>query len=338
MYVRPLLCHCHELKGRSPIDSIKKNWLKLTISTVIVLIIGGFLASRADIRFGKFLEAVEQMGWFAILLAFFGNFSQVLFLILRHDALIPREQHPGYRRVFFGVGMGHTVNMFFPARAGEVLKCLFLSQPKIPGKVTPLSVAGVLVADRVVDITTLVLMAVLTHAYVQPQIQERLRNWSIPWGWVGAIAVVAVLVGLWFFFFRESSRKARRWGREFRSGLACLARPRYFALALFFAAISWTGELASLVVLCGTQGLQLTAGNAVFVLITISIVGSIPLSLANIGPYEAATAVVLVSLGMGYEQALAVATVHHILQLSSIALWASITLVTREKKRTRAPR
>lgn len=278
---------------------------------------------------------MQSMSIWAIAVAYLGNFLQAFLLILRHDVLIPREQHPGYRRVFFGIGVGHGVNVFFPARAGEVLKCLLLTQPKKEGKVTPLSVAGVLVADRVVDISTLSLMAIATRAYIQPPIQQWLRGLHVPWYWVAIVLTFVLALSLWFFFFRESTRRARRWGREFRSGLHCLGRPKWLAIAMVLAALSWGGELVSLIVLCSTQGFSLTLGNSVFVLIAISLVASMPVSFGNIGPYEAAGALVLVSLGLNYETALAVATVHHLVQLAAIATWTLIALLLRERPKRR---
>ena len=292
------------------------------------------MASRANIRPSEVWRTIQQLGWRPAFVAFAGCFGQVLFMILRYHAIIPRSINPGLRRVTYAISLGHLTNTYFPARAGDVLKCFLLSRAQ-RGKRSRLSLlaaTGAVVADRVLDVSVLLLMALIWRAFSHPRIQEWMNSLPLNWG-VGILAVgVLVLAAVgWHVFLRQRSVRAAKWGAEFRSGMVGLTDPRSVGLAAAFAFVSWGGEALAIHALANSQGLELTFGNTVFVVLMLNLAISVPLSFANVGPFEAAVALSLTSFGLDSTQAVAVATVHHGLQLFSIGLWAAIALLIRER-------
>jgi uncharacterized membrane protein YbhN (UPF0104 family) len=293
------------------------------------------MASHAHIRPKEVWTAIGELGFGSVAIAFLGCFTQVLFLVLRSDVLIPRETYPGARRVVYSIGLGHLMNTYFPARAGDVLKCFLLSQGGSP--LSLLSAAGVLIGDRIIDITVLLGMAVAWKAYAHPQMVEWLSGVSIPYTLVSAGVLISALAGALFWFTRKGSRRTAKWTKEFWKGTACLSRPRFLLLGVLFAFISWSGEALALQALAQAQGTSLTFGNAVFVVVALNLAISVPLSFANVGPFEAAIALALSTFGMAAPQAVAVATIHHAIQLVVILAWGAIALLVRPRKLRRRP-
>lgn len=324
----------------SPIEALRKNWLKLSLSTLVVMAVGAFVASKAAINPQLVWQAMQSMGWGAILLAFLGNFLQILFLILRYQVLIPREIHPGFRRVVYAIGLGQTVNTFFPARAGDVLKCFLFSKAK-PQRLTLLSSAGVLLADRIVDMSALIFMAVAWGSYRHPSIQERLATLTMTSALVTAFVLLGIAVAVVFLLRR--ARRISRWSTEFRRGTLCLTRPKWLALGFVMGALCWSGEALSIIALSHTQGLNLSFANAVFVIVALNLAIAVPVSFANVGPFEAAIALALTTFGLDSSPAFAVATVHHGIQLAALLLWSALALLARRsetaslRRRRRSP-
>jgi uncharacterized membrane protein YbhN (UPF0104 family) len=338
IYVKSTLRRCHAADNRYPykdqetrISVLRNNWLKLSISTAVVMGVGLWFASRAQIKPLEVWHAIQSLGPGYAALAALAVFGQVLFIILRYEVLIPVEMRPGFQRVTYSISLGHLLNTYFPARAGDVLKCYLLSK----GRSNPLSLlaaTGVLIADRIVDVGTLLLMAVIWKSYDHPMMRQLVGNMSFNIGaGAGIVAIVIIGVG-WFFLVRKSSHRIVAWGGEFKRGMLCLGRPKYLLLGMALAFISWSGELLSFQFLAASQGVTLTFGNAIFVLLALNLAISIPLSFANVGPFEAAIALALATFGMQSSSALAVATVHHGIQILVIGLWGGIALIIRPRK------
>ena len=76
---------------------------------------------------------------------------------------------------------------------------------------------------------------------------------------------------------------------------------------------------------------NLSLGELMFVLLVLNIAISVPVSFANVGPFEAAIALALTSFGMDGSKALAVATVHHAIQLITIGLGAAVSVFMRRR-------
>jgi uncharacterized membrane protein YbhN (UPF0104 family) len=309
---------------------VKKNWIQLTVSTLLIMILGAWLASRAEIEPSEVGRAIVSVGWKAFFLAFLCHFIQISLVILRYHLLAPREIHPGFRRLSYAIGIGHALNTYFPARLGDVLKCFFLSQGS-GNRMTALSGAGLVVADRLLDVSMLLLMAVLWRPYEHPRMKEWLSTLPLHLGWgIVGLGVVAVFL-VWFFFLRGKTGLAARWTGEFRDGTLGLTRPGPVLLGAALAIVAWGAEVTSIQILAASQGVSLTFSNCLFVILWLNFAISLPLSLANLGPFEAAIALTLATFGMDSNSAFAVATVQHGVQLLVVACFAGMAMVVRPR-------
>jgi uncharacterized protein (TIRG00374 family) len=288
---------------------------------------------------------MSTFGWRGCLLSMLFLSGQIVFMVFRYWALIPGEHSPSIFRVGYAVSVGQAVNNYFPARVGDLVKAALLTRDpraaltggaivahKNDRRLTFLKAIGLVVADRIVDVGTLILMVLLSGALFVPA--DFISADKLP-SKTTAIAVCLVIAVFIFFSRRAVSdhvsaklKKLTAWLREFRGGFHGMMKPKKLGLAIVFAALSWQCEILSLQTLSSMQGYPMTFTQAVFVLLALNFFISVPLTIANFGPFEAGVVMALQAVQkIPTEQALAVATVHHIAQMIAVTLVAFIAFV-----------
>ena len=97
-----------------------------------------------------------------------------------------------------------------------------------------------------------------------------------------------------------------------------------------FSLGAWTAELLAIRVLCGALGFPLSPPQLVLALVVLNFGISVPVSVANLGVYEAVLAFGLSRSGVPLPSAVAIATLHHGLELlgtnlstASLSLWVA---------------
>lgn len=264
-------------------------------------------------------------------------------MILRYWALAPAANGLSLLRVSYAISVGQAVNSVFPARAGDLVKAALLTRnPRgvLAGNFTGaaegdrrftfMKAIGLIVADRIVDVSTLIFIVLLSGAFFVPATkipQTALPSWEYV---VGGLAIVAVLLLVWrqavHSHVSKTAAKISAWLADFRGGFGGMTSGRKVALGVLFAALSWGCELLSLMWLSHLQGYPLGVSQAVFILLALNFFISVPLSIANFGPFEAGVVMALKMVSeIPTEQALAVATVHHIAQVSSVTVIALVS-------------
>lgn len=291
-----------------------------------------WLAYHADVKPREVWEAIKGVGWKPACFAMVCHCVQTLCILLRNAVLTPAELYPGLHRIVYAVGVGHALNTYLPARAGDVLKCFLLSKGR-KGRLSTLSAAGVVVADRILDVLTLFAMAVVWRADKHTGLQAWLRNYFVNWSWIQLLTVCVLAITTALFVVRGSSYFAARWTGEFRSGMRCLFRPSRVVVAVLLAIVAWSAEAYSVIFLANALGGDLSFSNGLLVIVALNFAISLPVSFANLGPFEAAIALTLTSFGMSSNSAFAAATVHHGLQLLTIGVWGWACFLTRPKEK-----
>ncbi len=249
---------------------------------------------------------------------------------LRLWAILPRHAALTPVRTAHAFTMGEWANIFTPARAGDALKVVLVH--RAAGNTVPLSLstaAGAVVADKIVDAGSLVLLCAtaglagvtgLTPAAVE-----------LPRAGISGLVAIGALLLLGVAWSRPRSRHwLTRMRHELRQGLAALTRPSKLFAALGFSLGAWLSELLALGVLCAAIGSALSPPQLVLALALLNLGITVPVSVANLGVYEAALAYGLTRSGVPLAGAVAIATLHHALQLAGtnlaaggLALWAA---------------
>jgi hypothetical protein len=310
------------------------------------VVISIFLSS-GSISWNELKNSISSFGLTGCLIAFLCLAGQIFFMVFRYWAILPSEHSINIFKMGYAISVGQAVNTYFPARAGDFLKAALMTRdPKTALSGNPpkgdfegddrrftfLKAMGLIVADRVVDVSTLILMVLFSGALFIPA--DIVAKKEMPPAWVFVAVSVGILAAVFIAKYALGTRvsdklkKIAHWLKDFRAGFRGMVKPRKLALGILFAALSWECEILSLQTLSSMQGFPMTFTQAVFVLLALNFFISVPLSIANFGPFEAGVVMALQAVEkIPTEQALAVATVHHLAQMTSVLAMAGISFL-----------
>jgi len=144
-------------------------------------------------------------------------------------------------------------------------------------------------------------------------------------------ALVLVLIAL-KFFFRKKIESIARWWEGFRKGLAGILDWKRTLFSLSIALLAWMSEALTLQVLSSAQGFSIDFSQSVFLLSVLNLAIAIPISLANLGPFEAAIVFGLGKLGATPAISVAIAAAHHTLQMVALLGLTGIVAMVRMVK------
>ncbi|MFN7683858.1 MAG: lysylphosphatidylglycerol synthase domain-containing protein [Oligoflexia bacterium] len=325
---------------------IKRTAPLLTPRTVPLLgsfvILGAlyFLFSQSgQFELTEILNTFQRVGSIALTAGLFCVIAQVLAQGTRLWVLLPREGKLGWTRTLRIFSFGQVINSTFPARIGDVVKVGLLGSTSGAG--------SVFIADKIADVAALALVGGLAFlGGLADEIQSLGTSTpSAPFSAPQA-AVAIVLLGatgaavrwLWPLLPESFRLQARSKMAEvfsgLRTGASGLAVPSQLLPALFMGILAWAAELALLVLLCRAAGYSLSLGSGLASLLALNLGIAVPISVANIGTFEAALSFALTRFGISGPDALAIAALHHAIQLLGVAGVALAFNMTLKKKKS----
>jgi uncharacterized membrane protein YbhN (UPF0104 family) len=195
---------------------------------------------------------------------------------------------------------------------------------------------GVMLADKAIDVVTLLVLALV----LGPELVARMARgalhsgWAIPLVIAGLVGAIFALRAVWPAGFEKLKAGASATWRATRS----LFTPTRLTAALALGFGAWFAEVVILMVLCSALGSHLSFSQSVIALFVLNLGIAVPISVANVGAYEAATVMGLGQFGVGVPEALAIGTLHHAIQIASVVLVAGAFWLHDRVKRARAPR
>lgn len=311
------------------VEDMKKNaYLKLLVSAVIVTLFLTYLARSGQFSFSEVLGVIRTFPLSAVVLALVACCLQLFFGMVRFWLLFQPADNPGFLKVIRAISLGQWANTFLPARAGDVAKAVLVSR----GSITDPSVAtgaGVVLTDKVIDISSLVLLIIATRSWA-------IKGFELPdipakGVWIVLFSIL-VLVVLWGVSKRKRLVNLSGWLTSFLAGLRGMLHPARFPMAVSLSVFAWLFEILALYVLASTQDFSLGLAELVYTLTLLNLAISVPISVANVGPFEASIVFALSVFGVPTTQALAIASVHHFLQALAISLWALVSLIFLRNK------
>ena len=254
---------------------------------------------------------------------------QLGFQALRLWAIVPRDVALTLGRAAYAFTVGEWFNIFAPVRAGDALKVVLLNRAAGARPISLPKATGAVLADKIVDAGTLLLLCAATGliGLIGAGTQARLPS-------AGTTVAAGAVVGLLFLGVRLTRPRwfeaVARLRRELMQGLSGLADPGRTLASISFSLGAWTAELLAIRVLCGALGFPLSPPQLVLALLVLNLGISVPVSVANLGVYEALLAFGLSQSGMPLPSAVAIATLHHGLELlgtnlgtAGLSLWAA---------------
>ena len=218
---------------------------------------------------------------------------------------------PGTLRAF---AFGQVVNLYLPARMGDVVKAGMLgkatgSAPGDLGRAT----GAVFIADKTLDFGTLAVMLIACA------VRSPVHLISIPTldsGTLSFAAAIVTAIGAGLYAWRPSwAVRLRSLATSVLQGTAALGNPRRLLAGLSLSIAAWSTEGLAFYVLAHAGGHALSFEQCLWVLALLNLGIAVPLSLANVGTFEASVMLATTSLGVPAMDALALAAVHHAVQL-----------------------
>jgi uncharacterized membrane protein YbhN (UPF0104 family) len=262
---------------------------------------------------------------------------QLGFQAVRLWTILPRDLPLPLGRTAHAFALGEWLNLFTPARGGDALKVVLLSRAAATAGSPPSlpQATGVLLADKIVDAGSLGLLVAAAGLVrvVRVGVPARLPD---PRALLVVAAVVTLLVLAIRWYSPRWLERLARLRHELGRGLAALRNPFRLAGGVSLSLGAWLAELAALRVLCAALAFAPSPARLVFVLTALNLGISVPLGVANVGVYEAVLSLGLAQSGIPLTSALAIATLHHALQLlgtnlgaAGLWLWAAMDRVAR---------
>jgi len=230
--------------------------------------------------------------------------------------------------LFSAVMVGFMANNILPARIGEFIRAYVLGRRE---KVTASSVFGTVVAERLVDGLSIMLLLIAVLAFLPADIaggefaQGIRRFGEISMG----LYLVVIIMLAWFLFHPHSltsavravlspvsgwlAEKAAYMANSFIVGLGALKNARLLLFIAFYSALHWGLLFIPNWLLFKAFGLGDGYGvyAATLVLLAMVVGVAVPGTPGAVGPFEAATVGALTLLGTGGEKALGFAIVAH---------------------------
>ena len=292
---------------------------RLVLLSVLIAAGGAVLLATHASGAHAVLVQLHRLPLITLIVAFGLIVTQVVFQSLRLWAVVPRALALGVGRVAHAFVIGEWVNSLIPARAGDALKIVMIRRAPAAGLSGLPSATGVVVADKLVDVVSLVLLCV--GGGLTGLLWARAEAGVIA-GVLGV--VIALALAAWFGLTGARFQEARwLWARDLVSGLSALRDPPRGIASLLFSLGAWLAEGCALWVLCLGMGAAPTSSQILLALVLLNVGISVPISFANVGVYEATLTAGLSYAGIPLATGLAVAVSHHGLELLAVNVSAA---------------
>lgn len=309
-----------DVKNGLGIDLGPIPWFRVALTLVVLGGVAVVLTQGDYLSGEKILSSLRQFDRWTLFIVFACSFTQIGLMVVRLKALSPASFSLG--GVLRATVFGHGVNMAVPAKMGEAVKVLLLSR-MAPQKSLGEG-AGILLADRIADLLALVFLILTSGVLTLPLLSGGLRWTTAAAGLMALTLVVAAAV----HFGSKRSARVRGLLASLWTGLRGLRNPAQAGVTLAVGYVGWLVEVWAILVLVRVLGFDVSFAQGVFVLFVLNLAILLPISMGNVGTFEAAIAFALGSFGVGTEAAVAVAATHHGMQFVAIGVWLVIAWVT----------
>jgi hypothetical protein len=253
---------------------------------------------------------------------------------LRLWFVFPRGKRPGLVGVARAFSFGQLMNTYLPGRAGDAFKVVWIARgrerrhdererhckTKPDGSVSIADSTGALLADRGLDIASLVLLAaVLGGGALVTVLAGMVQSlWMVG----VAAALAAVVLGALWRFWPSAFRALRRVLSSTLSAMRGAASAHRLSAMIAIGLAGWIAELVAIMILAAGLGFHLALPHAVVALVVLNLGIALPVSVANVGAFEAAAAVGLAAFGVPMADGIAIGTVLHVGQIAAVVIAA----------------
>jgi glycosyltransferase 2 family protein len=221
--------------------------------------------------------------------------------------------------------VGYMGNNVLPARAGEALRVVLMSQRSDGSKRT---VLGSVVAERLLDVIALVTIFVVTVYGVLSTSEVLPTDHPLIVSGIGVVLVIAAGVTIWVLRAHHVFERVRDWLRPMADApRALLSRRGLLLLAGTF--LLWTLEATVYLAVARAIDLNFSMSGALYLVALTNFVAALPAAPGSIGTFDAAVAFGAKALGATGSAAVSYVILLRFVLYVPITIVGLVTLVTR---------
>jgi uncharacterized membrane protein YbhN (UPF0104 family) len=309
----------------SPPASRRKTLVR---AAVTVILLGGGIGAISTLHgmdWRAFGGALAGVALVPLVIALAVSTVQVFAQLLRFYVLVPPTVMPPLWELLDATAIGQLLNYATPLRAGDAYKLLRLA-PGTAGEAKTGrfgTLLAALLVERAADVVGLFIMAAWAslselEAWWLSVLPSAGTSWKIAIAFVAVALLLAVL----------ARRLPRALGSFFDTTWGALRSPR-FAASIGVALLTWTLDAGTLFWTTRAGGYPLSFREVMQSVFVLNLGIAMPITVGNIGVFEAALAFALSRHGVPAERALAIATVEHFAKFSGLGLCVGMLRLAR---------
>ena len=285
---------------------------------IVVVLVAVLIKSNA-VSWENVFQSLRGIGIQNLLLALCMSLSQYLCIAVRFVVLLPKASASVLRRHICRIYTnGQLLNHLVPARAGDLYKVIALKSASTDPNFSSAYVVSALIIERIISTVILVVLILVLVDWSTLKIVD--LSFSDRSEQLKTMFVLVLLLGVILYFIQRKSKKLHDWLVELKRSFFTILNLRRFLLILGFSVVMWTFEVLSMKFVAAPLGIDLQLGQGLFVLFLLNVGIAVPVTLGNIGTYEAALVVGLTLWGVGTNEAIAIALSHHFVQVLSLII------------------
>ena len=290
---------------------------RIVVSVLIVAVLVAVVIQSNAVSWGSVTQSLRGIGIQNLLLALCMSLSQYLCIAIRFVVLLPKASASVLRRQICRIYTnGQLLNHLVPARAGDLYKVIALKSASSDPNFSSAYVVSALIIERIISTVILVVLILIFVDWSALKIAD--FSFADRFGQMKTVFLVVLACGVVLFFLQKQFKKLHDWLVELKRSFFTILNLRRFLLIVGFSVVMWTFEVLSMKFVAAPLGIDLQLGQGLFVLFLLNVGIAVPVTLGNIGTYEAALVVGLTLWGVGTNEAIAVALSHHFVQVSSL--------------------
>lgn len=299
---------------------MSRTWVAL-FSLVLLAAIALVAATHPELT-RQFFQNLASLSLAPLATALLLILAQATAQAMRFWSIIPRDIAPSALRGAYIFTVGDWTNIFLPARGGDALKVVLLTRPERRPGASLSKATGAMLADKVVDIGTLIVLCALAGLGSLLWLRTRAAL-PAPGVVLGAGVVLALLLA-WAGRSRSPRVAAVKAGlHDVLRGQSALKHPFWCPASVSFSVAARALEVSAMGVLAGAVGFRLSPPLLLLALVTVNLSTVVPVSFASLGVYEAGLTYGLTRSGVPLPAAITIATTHHALELLGLTLSAA---------------
>jgi uncharacterized membrane protein YbhN (UPF0104 family) len=285
--------------------------------TVLLLVAGvcAVIAARA-MQWKAFGTALGQMSLPLVGAALSVSTIQVFWQLARFLVFIPRAQRSPLWELLDATAVGQLLNYVTPLRSGDAYKLLRLFPDREASKGRFTVVLTALLLERVADVVALLVMTALAalrdvKSLLGSRVAAPVTFRDLAFALVGAAIGIGLFAGV-----TPRIPAVRRFLVE---TWRLLWSPR-FVLGIGVAMIAWLFDAGTLWCTTRSGGYYVSLRKAMECVFVLNLGIAVPVTVGNLGIFEASLAFALSRAGIRAENALAIATLEHCMKFGGLLL------------------